>query len=129
MDNTEFARFRKNLEKTQKELAQLLGTSLKAIHSYEQGWRKIPPGVERQMFFLVANKRGNYRPDKPCWKVNDCSPAQRKKCPAWEFQSGTLCWFVSGTICEGEVKENWEEKMKMCRSCNVLKAIMDNLEQ
>ena len=128
MDNKEFARFRKNLNKTQKELAQLLGTSLKAIHSYEQGWRRIPPGVERQMFFLVANKRGNYRPDKPCWQINDCAPDQREKCPAWEFQCGELCWFVSGTICEGKAKENWEDKMKMCRSCKILKAIVDNID-
>ena len=128
MDNKEFARFRKNLKKTQKELAQLLGTSLKAIHSYEQGWRRIPPGVERQMFFLVAHKRGNYRLNKPCWQVNDCPPDQKEKCPAWEFQCGELCWFVSGTICEGEAQSNWEDKMKLCRSCKVLKAIVDNLE-
>ena len=129
MENKEFARFRKNLKKTQKELSQLLGTSLKAIHSYEQGWRKIPPSVERQMFFLVANKRGNYPPDKPCWQVNDCSPEQREKCPAWEFQSGEFCWFISGTICEGEAQKNWEDKMKMCRSCKVLKAVLNNVEQ
>ena len=128
MESTEFAKFRKNLKKTQKELAQLLGTSLKAIHSYEQGWRKIPPSVERQMFFLVANKRGNYRPDKPCWQVNDCSIDQREKCPAYEFQCGEFCWFISGTICEGEPRKNWEDKMKMCRSCKVLKAVVDNLD-
>ncbi|MFC1516563.1 helix-turn-helix domain-containing protein, partial [Thermodesulfobacteriota bacterium] len=58
MDNKEFAYFRKKLNKTQKQMAQLLGTSLKAVHSYEQGWRSIPANVERQMFFLVANKRG-----------------------------------------------------------------------
>jgi hypothetical protein len=129
MENKEFARFRKNLKKTQKELSQLLGTSLKAIHSYEQGWRKIPPSVERQMFFLVANKRGNYRLDKPCWQVNDCAPEQRGKCPAWEFQNGEFCWFISGTICEGEAQKNWEDKMKMCRSCRVLKAVLNNVEQ
>ena len=128
MDNTEFARFRKNLKKTQKELAQLLGTSLKAIHSYEQGWRRIPPSVERQMFFLVANKRGNYHPDEPCWQINDCSPDQREKCPAWEFQCGEFCWFISGTICEGEPQKKWEDKMQMCRSCKVLKTILDNLD-
>ena len=58
MDSVEFSLFRKKLQKTQKELAQLLGTSLKAIHSYEQAWRTIPPHVERQLFYLVLKKRG-----------------------------------------------------------------------
>ena len=127
MDNKEFAWLRKHLEKTQKEMAQLLGTSLKAVHSYEQGWRRIPPGVERQMFYLVANRRGNTPPQKSCWTVKNCAPKQREKCPAWEFQSGKMCWFVSGTICCGEAQQSWEEKMKRCRSCDVLKAVTDRL--
>jgi hypothetical protein len=84
--------------------------------------------VERQMFFLVANQRGNHRPEKSCWVVKNCSPQRREKCPAWEFQSGKLCWFVSGTICDGEIQDNWEEKMKKCRSCDILKDVFDNLE-
>ncbi|MEK6195023.1 MAG: transcriptional regulator, partial [Deltaproteobacteria bacterium] len=97
-------------------------------HSYEQGWRRIPPSVERQMFYLVANRRGGYKPTKPCWSIKNCSPQQKEKCPAWEFQSGKLCWFVSGTICDGEVQDSWEEKMKKCRSCDILKAVIENLE-
>ena len=54
MDNKEFAAFRKALKKTQKQIAELLGTSIKAVHSYEQGWRKVPAHVERQLFFLVS---------------------------------------------------------------------------
>ncbi|MDH3720234.1 MAG: helix-turn-helix domain-containing protein, partial [Desulfobacteraceae bacterium] len=50
MDSEEFAIFRKKLSKTQKQMASLLGVSIKAIHSYEQGWRSVPPHVERQMF-------------------------------------------------------------------------------
>ncbi len=38
MDKNEFYWFRKKLQKTQKDMAQLLGTSLKAVESYEQGW-------------------------------------------------------------------------------------------
>ena len=47
MDDKEFLRARKILEKTQKELAELLGSSIKAVHSYEQGWRTVPAHVER----------------------------------------------------------------------------------
>jgi DNA-binding XRE family transcriptional regulator len=54
MDKSEFKFFRKKLNKTQKQMAELLGTSLKAIHSYEQGWRTVPVHVERQVYFLSS---------------------------------------------------------------------------
>ena len=43
--------------KTQKQLSELLGTSLKAIQSFEQGWRKVPVHIERQMLFLLTLKK------------------------------------------------------------------------
>jgi hypothetical protein len=100
-------------------MAQLLGTSLKAIHSYEQGWRSVPPSAERQMFFLVSKIAENRKRRKPCWAIKKCSPNQKAHCPAWEFKAGNLCWFINGTICEGSVQKNWKEKMKICRSCEV----------
>ena len=54
MESKEFKMFRSRLERTQKEMAQLLGISIKAVHSYEQGWRKIPGHVERQIYFLLS---------------------------------------------------------------------------
>ena len=122
MEREEFSDFRKKLNKTQKEMAQLLGTSIKAVHSYEQGWRSIPTHVERQMFFLVSNRRGASRRRKACWTINKCPPKQKKKCPAWEFKAGKLCWFINGTICDGIVHKTWKEKIKLCRSCEVLAA-------
>jgi DNA-binding XRE family transcriptional regulator len=129
MDNIEFSQFRKILNKTQKELSQLLGTSLKAIHSYEQGWRKIPPHIERQIFFLAKNIRDNRRSDKSCWTIKKCPPDKRKSCPAWEFQSGNLCWFICGTVCANEIHGSWEEKMKVCRTCEVLKPILKAINE
>jgi DNA-binding XRE family transcriptional regulator len=41
MENSEFKEFRAKLGKTQAQMAQLLGVSLKAVHSYEQGWRSV----------------------------------------------------------------------------------------
>jgi hypothetical protein len=119
VDSKEFIYFRKKLNKTQKQMAQLLGTSLKAIHSYEQGWRSIPPSAERQMFFLVSRIAENRKRRKPCWAIKKCSPDQKAHCPAWEFKAGKICWFINGTICEGSVQKNWKEKMKICRSCEV----------
>ena len=123
MEKIEFKSFRKKLDKTQKEIAQLLGTSLKAIHSYEQGWRTIPPAVERQLYFLVSRKQKSINGNKLCWKIKKCTPEQKKQCPAWEFKSGNLCWFINGTICEGSAHKNWEDKMKVCRSCEVFTSI------
>ena len=119
MDSREFTYFRKKLNKTQKQMAQLLGTSLKAIHSYEQGWRSVPASVERQMFFLVSRIADNRIGRKPCWAIKKCSKTQKAQCPAWEFKAGKLCWFINGTICEGSVQKTWKEKMKICRSCEV----------
>jgi len=123
MTKMKFKSYRAQLNKTQKEMAQLLGTSLKAIHSYEQGWRTIPPAVERQMYFLVSRVSKNGRSSKPCWKIKNCAPEQKKKCPAWEFKSGNLCWFINGTICDGKVHKNWSDKMDVCQRCEVFTAI------
>jgi hypothetical protein len=120
MDSKEFTGFRKKLNKTQKQMAQLLGTSIKAVHSYEQGWRSIPVHVERQMLFLVSNRREATKKKKYCWTIKKCPPQQKKQCPAWEFKSGKHCWFINGTICNGIVHDSWKEKIKICRSCEVL---------
>jgi len=58
VEKEEFVESRTRLDKTQKEMSQLLGVSVKAIYSYEQGWRSIPTHVERQVFFLLSRKKG-----------------------------------------------------------------------
>jgi hypothetical protein len=40
----------------------------------------------------------------------------------WQVQAGHLCWFLSGVSCEGKVYESWEEKMQLCRRCEVFQA-------
>jgi DNA-binding XRE family transcriptional regulator len=120
MDRAEFKNFRKKLNKTQRQMAQLLGASIKAVHSYEQGWRAIPIHVERQMFFMVTHIRGDKKKRKPCWIIKKCLPVNKLRCPAWEFRLGNLCWFINGTICDGIVHKDWTEKMKICRACDVL---------
>ena len=124
MEKEEFSHFRKKLNKTQKKMAELLGTSLKAVHSYEQGWRKVPTHVERQILFLASRAKGNEKREKPCWLIKKCPPGIKKQCPAWEFDAGKLCWFINGTVCEGEVKKDWKEKMKICRSCEVFTPLL-----
>ena len=125
MDGKEFFFFRKFLNKTQKEMGQLLGSSIKAVHSYEQGWRSVPAHAERQIYFLVSRIRGKNKALKSCWTIKKCPEDRKKKCPAWEFQAGRLCWFINGTICEGTVQKDWRSKMKVCRKCEVLHALLD----
>jgi DNA-binding XRE family transcriptional regulator len=121
----EFSRIRRYLEKTQSQLAQLLGVSPKAIQSFEQGWRNIPVHTERQVLLLVALKNGAVaQKNGPCWAIRKCPVEIKENCPAWEFEAGHLCWFISGTICQGKVRESWQKKMKLCRQCNVFRAML-----
>ena len=119
MDSKEFSFLRQRLQKTQRQMADLLGTSLKAVQSFEQGWRKVPVHIERQALFLMSNQKGIARKSSPCWDIRGCSTKNREACPAWEFNLGHLCWFVNGTFCRGEIQESWPQKMKMCRACEV----------
>jgi DNA-binding XRE family transcriptional regulator len=119
MDSQEFQTFRHKLQKTQKQIAELLGTSLKAVQSFEQGWRKIPVHIERQMLFLVTIKKGKAKDARPCWDIQNCSLQDRQGCPAWQFNAGYLCWFINGTICRGKPQNSWAHKMKVCRKCQV----------
>jgi len=122
LDKLEFSKIRKHLDKTQRQMAQLLGVSLKAIQSFEQGWRNIPCHVERQILFLLKNFNHCAASNKNCWTYLKCSSEKRDACPAWEFQVGNLCWFINGTICHGIHHRTWKEKMIYCRQCDVFKS-------
>ena len=124
MDSKEFKKLREKLKKTQKQMAQLLGVSIKAVHSYEQGWRNISTHVERQMFFLLSRIKGNQKDRMPCWGRKKWPPETKEQCPAWEFQAGKLCWLINGTICCGDAYMDWADKMKCCRSCEVFKSFL-----
>ena len=124
MEKEEFVVARTKLDKTQKEMSQLLGVSVKAIYSYEQGWRSIPTHVERQTYFLLSRIRGNRKLAKFCWVIKKCPPKRRKQCPAYEYKAGRFCWLVNGTICECKAQKNWKEKMKICRECVVMSNLL-----
>lgn len=127
MTRQEFLKARKKLDKTQKQLAELLGVSIKAVHSYEQGWRSVPSHVERQVFFLLSRLRADgAKAIKACWTLKNCPKSQRENCPAWEFQAGKLCWFINGTICECQAKKTWKDKMTICRQCEVLASLLED---
>ncbi len=125
MDRERFAKIRAYLGKTQKQMAQLMGTSNKAIESFEQGWRNITPHIERQLYFLLSRKaiiEGKKTVD--CWVISKCPEYKRQKCPAWEFRCGQLCWFINGTICNGKTQDSWQKKMMSCQQCEVFQNIL-----
>ena len=119
MDSVEFTLARKRLNKTQQQLADLLSVSLKAVRSYEQGWREIPHHAQKQLLFLLHQQRGSKKDKLICWNVKKCPPERKKKCPAYEFGMGSFCWMINGTICECTARKSWKEKMKICKKCVV----------
>jgi DNA-binding XRE family transcriptional regulator len=121
MNSQDFQVYRQRLQKTQKQLSELLGTSLKAIQSFEQGWRNVPVHIERQMLFLLTLQKKSKNDARACWDVRNCTMETRRNCPAWELDAGNLCWFINGTICEGKPQSNWSAKIKRCRKCEVFK--------
>jgi DNA-binding XRE family transcriptional regulator len=123
MEKLEFRTSRKKLGKTQKQLAELLGMSLKTIHSYEQGWRSIPNHIERQIYFLLIHQRNRNKSLTPCWEKKHCEI--KEDCPAWEFQSGHLCWFLCGTLCECTQDADRKDKLKICRECDIFTKLLD----
>jgi DNA-binding XRE family transcriptional regulator len=120
MNKKEFSHIRYRLGKTQKQMAQLLGVSIKAIQSFEQGWRRIPVYTERQSLLLLALKGFHVNRKRPCWITKKCPMETRRTCPAYEFGAGQICWFINGTVCQGAVQKSWRKKMEMCKKCEVL---------
>lgn len=119
MDKSVFTEIRQRLGKTQRELAAMLGVSLKGVQSFEQGWRSIPAHVERQMLFLAAVKANGTPLNPPCWEVRNCTEEMRRSCPAWGLRTPVFCWMVNGQICGGRIQESWAEKMEICRNCRM----------
>ena len=119
MDRSEFSRVRHYLGKTQNQLARLLCVSPKAVQSFEQGWRRVTVSIERQLLFLLSLKRASGENNRSCWEIRNCPIEWRQSCAAWEFNAGHFCWFINGTFCQGECHEEWSEKIKLCRQCEV----------
>jgi len=120
MTSKEFTVVRKTIGKTQKQIARLLGISIKAVHSYEQEWRSVPDHIEKQMLLLATSINTTEKRIKDCWTINRCPNSRKTKCPAWEFKRGNICWLINGTICKGKPLGTWKEKIRICRSCKVL---------
>jgi len=106
-------------------MAGLLGISLKAAQSFEQGWRKVPFHIERHLLFIIARSHGAWRGKRQkCWTARNCPKKRKSHCPAWELKLGHLCWFINGTFCQGAAQESWEKKKEACRKCDMFLSVM-----
>jgi DNA-binding XRE family transcriptional regulator len=104
---------RRALGKTQEQMAQLLGVSTRAVQSYEQGWRPVPPHVQKMAVFLLCASRRKGRAE-PCWRIRRCSPATRAGCPAHQLKEGELCWLVIGDACPAFAALSGKEQAAHC---------------
>lgn len=113
----DFTVFRGKLKKTQNEMAELLGVSLKAVESYEQGWRRIPANIERILYFLLFKMHKNlFSRQDLCWLEMKCPPAIRANCPAWIAREGLHCWFLTGKMCRAK-QGTRSAKGRTCSDC------------
>ncbi len=118
MKKDNFVRIRKKLEKTQKEMADLLGVSHKTVESYEQGLRNIPVNMERILYYLLFKlNMDQLDANELCWEDKDCPPHIRDNCVAWVAREGSFCWFLTGKTCALE-KTLSANPGKTCFNCN-----------
>jgi transcriptional regulator with XRE-family HTH domain len=123
-----FSRLRSALGKSQRELAELLGISIKAVESYEQGWRKVPAHVERLLYFILFKINESELGDEaPCWMAKGCSAADRAKCVAYVAKEGHFCWFFTGRLCASAKAAEAGERF--CYACEVFSRMFDKVER
>ncbi len=111
---------RQALGKTQSEMAGLLSVSTRAVQSYEQGWRPVPPHVRKMAIFLLCVSRRHKGKVVPCWQIRKCSKRDRAACPAHQLGEGELCWLVTGDACPLAESASSEDKAERCAKCPVL---------
>jgi DNA-binding XRE family transcriptional regulator len=125
MNKKQLSQVRHHLGKTQRQMAQIMGISVKSVQSFEQGWRGIPAFAERELLMMLGLKKALAGRTRPCWSVKKCSEENRRKCPVWEFGAGNICWFFNGTLCQGKAPKSWDEKMRVCQNCEVFRSVFD----
>ena len=117
---------RTELGHSQREMAEALGVSKKAIESYEQGWRKTPPHVEQMVLLqTILRRHPDMRTVPRCWSLNKCSPETRRRCPSAKIKLPGLCWFITGTLCHGQPAGSWAAKRERCLECQVMKLLLE----
>jgi len=117
---------REELGRSQREMAELVGVSTKAIQSYEQGWRQTPPYVEQQILLqAILRRHPDLRKIPRCWRLNKCSMEIRRRCPSAKLKLPGFCWFITGTLCHGTPMASWTTKREHCLQCQVMERLLE----
>ena len=127
MKPQEFSLIRHYLGSTQAKLARALCVSPKTIQAYEDGRRKITANAEKQLYFILAMQKVNKQNLGDCWDIKKCPDEWKLNCSAWQFHAGQYCWFLNGTNCKGNCVRSWDEKISICRRCEVFKNFIPSL--
>ena len=114
-------KIRKKVGMTQAKLSQALGVSIRAIQSYEQGWRDVPTHIMVQLLVLAAAyyTKGDRR---KCWEIMRCSLESMEKCPCCKTD-GMLCWLVTGRQSAPCEKDD-TNGISACLKCPVVQEIL-----
>ena len=121
---------REELGLSQSALAAMVGISVRAIQSYEQGWRHPSGMVERVLLLLlIAHRNGDMLASRRCWEQKNCALEIRNRCIAYVTRQGHLCWFFTGTLCEGKRKASLSDKMRTCMECGVMQVLLHPSQQ
>ncbi|MDD2599267.1 MAG: helix-turn-helix domain-containing protein [Kiritimatiellae bacterium] len=114
---------RKHARLTQSAVAQALGVSIRAIQSYEQGWREVPTHIMVQLLVLAAAHHTGASERAACWDVTRCPPERQALCPC-RRTDGRLCWLVSGRLCAAP-STSGPKDVQRCMECSVIKQILN----
>ena len=121
VDITNLRSVREALRKSQAELADLLGLSVRAIQSYEQGWRRTPLGVQKMTLLLLCLQRRNGRAlPSPCWVTRGCDAETRAACSSREFGGGRFCWLFSSATQRCKASDGSDGSLEPCLRCPVM---------
>ncbi|OGO35575.1 MAG: hypothetical protein A2147_00975 [Chloroflexi bacterium RBG_16_57_8] len=123
--NVSVREIREELGLSQSELAALAGIGSRAIQSYEQEWRQPSDMVQRMLLLLLVSHRNGAELSRfRCWEEKECLPTVRERCIAYRTRQGHLCWYLTGTLCEGQRRKSWSDKLQTCLACSFMQDLL-----
>jgi transcriptional regulator with XRE-family HTH domain len=126
VDITSLRSIREALAKSQREMADLLGISVRAVQSYEQGWRALPSSVQKLAVLLLLLRQREEKPALPsCWEITECDPEKTASCYSRSCGKGQLCWLVTNDKQRCRWMADHEDALQACSRCPVMRTWLE----